>query len=310
MSNSKRPKSASVLTVLLIAILGAGSLAFWWLDRAEEPEPAATIISWNLQWFPGNKPHSTEEEEKAHMAAAIDALTKIDADILCLQEVKSPEATEELLKALPGYNLHKISTFSSDYVPKDPNQEVVLQQVVIASKFNALATSEEPFEEENGIDPPRGFAFAALEAGEGKLILLWTVHLKANSRNMEGNIAKREESARQLIAHIKDMKEIYKEQGHENPAIVVVGDLNTDNTDSRFKTERTFDILQEADLTSDWLQTPVSDRVTLPASNGWPDAGFDWAFFGPRKDVGGKSAVSEAGGKVSDHRPVLLELFF
>ena len=142
------------------------------------------------------------------------------------------------------------------------------------------------------------------------MILVWTVHLKANSGNKESNIAKREESARQLIKHINEMRTTYEQQGWKNPAIVVVGDMNTDSTIPRFSSEKTFEILQEAKLTSDWLDSPVSNRVTLPASGDWPDAGFDWAFFGPTETTSGKSSVGEIKDEVSDHRPVLLELSF
>jgi endonuclease/exonuclease/phosphatase family metal-dependent hydrolase len=47
-----------------------------------------SIVTWNLEWFPGGKPTSSEAERIVHMSAAKDALLDLHADILCLQEVR------------------------------------------------------------------------------------------------------------------------------------------------------------------------------------------------------------------------------
>jgi hypothetical protein len=46
------------------------------------------IATWNLQWFPGGNPTSSEAERTMHMSAAKDALIDLRADILCFQEVR------------------------------------------------------------------------------------------------------------------------------------------------------------------------------------------------------------------------------
>jgi hypothetical protein len=44
-----------------------------------------TIATWNLEWFPGGKPNSSQSERLVHMSAAKDALIDIRPDILCLR---------------------------------------------------------------------------------------------------------------------------------------------------------------------------------------------------------------------------------
>ena len=46
------------------------------------------IATWNLEWFPGGKPNSSQAERLVHMSAAKDALIDIRPDILYLQEVR------------------------------------------------------------------------------------------------------------------------------------------------------------------------------------------------------------------------------
>ena len=312
--NSSKSPNQKFLVIVVLAALAAGAFAYWNYKSKPSDKPQLTtetvrIVSWNLQWFPGNHPKSEPDQEAAQMAKALEAVKKLDADIYCFQEIKTEEAAKKLVSAVPGLKLHRVSMFNPDYVPDDPNEKVVMQHLVIASKFPALATAAEHFEEENGFDPPRGFAFAALDAGEGKLILVWTVHLKANSsRSPDGVWEKRETSARQLVKHINDMKETYAKQGWKDPLIAVVGDFNTDQLDERFADEKTFDILKENGLTSDWLNVPLAERVTLPASGRWPDACFDWAFFNADENVSGTSTIGEVPEDISDHRPVVLQL--
>ena len=47
-----------------------------------------SVATWNLEWFPGRKPNSSQAERLVHMSAAKDALIDIRPDILCLQKVR------------------------------------------------------------------------------------------------------------------------------------------------------------------------------------------------------------------------------
>ena len=51
-----------------------------------------TIATWNLEWFPGGKPNSSQSERLVHMIAAKDALLDIRADILCLRKCETGTA--------------------------------------------------------------------------------------------------------------------------------------------------------------------------------------------------------------------------
>ena len=87
----------------------------------------------------------------------------------------------------------------------------------IASRLPANSTWSESFKR-GQTDPPRGFAFSALTLPDGKLIFVYAVHLKSNMAKSEADyqtsISKREDSAKQLIAHIDDMRRSYASVFH------------------------------------------------------------------------------------------------
>jgi hypothetical protein len=63
------------------------------------------------------------------------------------------------------------------------------------------------------ITPPRGFAFAAYELAPKQLLLVYALHLKSNRGELVENVAIREESMRQLLAHMKEMEAAYGNSG-------------------------------------------------------------------------------------------------
>src|SRR4029077_20565731 len=73
--------------------------------------------------------------------------------------------------------------------------------------------------------PPRGFAFAAYEVAPRHVLLVYAVHLKSNRGEISEDIAIREESMQQLVAHIHEMNEAYAKLG--SVSCVVGGDFNT-----------------------------------------------------------------------------------
>ena len=85
------------------------------------------------------------------------------------------------------------------------------QQVAILSKYQAQAAWAEPWKSMNGVDPPRGFAFAWFKIGSQD-IGVYSVHLKSNlithgNREAETakNIQKREVAIAQLLTHVHDV---------------------------------------------------------------------------------------------------------
>ena len=91
------------LTIALLCIL----LAILQDVRGE----VVSIATWNLEWFPGGKPNSSQAERLVHMSAAKDALLDIRADILCLQEVRDWDSVAELVSILPGFQTVVVSRF-------------------------------------------------------------------------------------------------------------------------------------------------------------------------------------------------------
>jgi endonuclease/exonuclease/phosphatase family metal-dependent hydrolase len=79
---------------------------------------------------------------------------------------------------------------------------------------------------------PRGFSFTAIRHGK-TLLLVYSVHFKSNRGEVKTNIAKREEAARQLLAHVAEMENAYS--GSANMVTIIAGDFNTDPTDAAFR---------------------------------------------------------------------------
>ena len=63
------------------------------------------------------------------------------------------------------------------------------------------------------------------------MLLVYSVHFKSNRGELQIDIAKREEAARQLIAHTAEMERLYST--HAKAVTVIAGDFNTDPTDPR-----------------------------------------------------------------------------
>ena len=229
------------------------------------PSEILTVMSWNLHWFPGRGMVATEGERSNHITAAREIIAKHPADIICFQEVCDKKATQELISALPDYELHIVSNF--------PGR----QQVAIASSIQPVAGYQQDFHPA-GTHPPRGFAFAAYREGDS-YTLVYCVHLKSNLGDFKANILKREESARQLISHCQKVSNDFKAQGAKNVAVIIAGDFNTDPVDERYSKEQTSAILMKADFQWSWEGVGFNDRVTWKSNGKYPDACFDHFFY-------------------------------
>jgi endonuclease/exonuclease/phosphatase family metal-dependent hydrolase len=253
-----------------------------------------SIVTWNLEWFPGGKPNSSQAERLVHMSAARDALIDIRPDILCLQEVRDWDSVAELVSILPDFQTLVVSRFRE----MGASGPLSIQQLAIASNRPAEAAWSEPFKP-SPATPPRGFSFAAIRRGK-TVLLVYSVHLKSNRGEAPTNIAKREEAARQLLAHVAEMESAYSENAQI--VTVIAGDFNTDPTDVRFASEGTFAVLREKFAWS-WENVPLSDRVTNPAKGRYPDACFDGFLVRGARIL---SCEPISIGGVSDHFPVVL----
>jgi Exonuclease III len=282
--------AAIVVTAVLANYVGAGSTA-----------GDVRCTTWNLEWFPNGSAHDASlEEQNRRITSAASVLKPLHPDILLLQEVRDYDACSRLGDAIePGaYHVQICSAF------KEPFQSGLgRQQVAILSRFQAQAAWSEQWKSVEGIDPPRGFAFAWFKIQDAD-IGVYSLHLKSNliiRRNKEAeaakNIRKREVAIDQLMAHVRDMI------GAKIPTInrlIVGGDFNTNQDQSMFALEKTLKLLGNVGFQDSFAGVPLSQRVTHPANHGYPDATFDY-FFEKNFETGKAFSTRT---EVSDHWPV------
>jgi len=257
--------------------------------------------TWNLQWFPNGSAHeASTEQQNQRIKEAADVLRPIAPDIILLQEVRDYDACVRLGEAIaPGsYHVAICSAF------KEPFQSGLgKQQVAILSKYQAQAAWAEPWKSMNGVDPPRGFAFAWFKIGSEE-IGVYSVHLKSNlithgDREAETakNVQKREIAITQLLTHVHDVVSMTM------PAIkgiVIGGDFNTNHDQDMFAGERTLDSLATAGYQNGFEGLALSERITHPGNHGFPDATFDYIFAKGLSAL--KPNVTQTNA--SDHWPV------
>jgi endonuclease/exonuclease/phosphatase family metal-dependent hydrolase len=276
------------------------TLVIFWLLLALLQAASAEvvrIVTWNLEWFPGGKPTSSEAERAIHMSAAKDALMDLHADILCLQEVRDWDSVAELVSVLPGFQPFVVSRFR-EFGSSGP---ITIQQSAIASRWPADSAWSESFKP-SAPTPPRGFSFAAIPRGK-VMLLIYSVHFKSNRGAPGEDIAKREGAARRLLAHASAMETLYSKGA--TVVTLIAGDFNTDPTEARFAFELTFTLLREGGFAWAWEKIPLPERVTLPARGRYPDASFD-GFFVRGAPVLSCRPIAVQG--ISDHFPALLSV--
>jgi endonuclease/exonuclease/phosphatase family metal-dependent hydrolase len=234
--------------------------------------------------------------------AAAGVLRQLDPDILLLQEVKDYDACARLAEGIrPGtYQTAICSAFRQ-------GRALGKQQVAILAKYPAQAAWAERWKSMEGIDPPRGFAFAWFKIG-GADVGIYCVHLKSNlvrGRDKEAenakNIRKREIAADQLLAHTHDMiaRAIPSVNG-----FIVGGDFNTNKDQELFAKETSLTKLGGGGFRSCMEGLPIAERVTHPGSHEYPDATFDY-LLGKNLTLG-KPLITKSD--VSDHFPVTCEV--
>src|SRR5438093_10313423 len=264
---------------------------------------AATLrcTTWNLEWFPNGSAHdASPDEQNRRIIDGASVLKRLRPDILLLQEVRDYPACSRLGSAIePGaYHVEICSAF------KEPFQSGLgRQQVAILSRFQAQAAWSEQWKSVEGIDPPRGFAFAWFKIQDAD-VGVYCLHLKSNlitGRNREAatakNIRKREVAIDQLMTHVRDII------GAKIPVInrlIVGGDFNTNQDQAMFASEKTLSFLTNEGFRNSFEGIPLSQRVTHPANHGYPDATFDY-LFGKNFKIGKAFATPT---DVSDHWPV------
>lgn len=295
---------ACLLPLLAATTLLAQTSAWPFPSRRDAPPLAAaggpliTAAFWNIRWFPGGRPNAYQSEENRQIRSVHQDIAKLNADIIGFEEVRDLQSAQLAVKPLPDFKVDVCSNFP----PREAQHET--QQVAIASRLQPMSAWSELWKPASAITPPRGFAFAAYQLAPGQMLLVYALHLKSNRGEIVEDIAIREESMRQLIAHIKDMEAAYSKLG--SIAWVIGGDFNTAPDDPRFKAEKTTARLTANGFRWGWENVPLANRITLPPDKRFPAACFDHVFY--RGASLKKAEVLLTSAASSDHRPVQAEL--
>jgi len=262
-----------------------------------------TIISWNIEWYPGKTRFARGPDMAAHAALVNGQFAEMNPDIFLAQEMRDWNAFALLCDHVEGLRPASVSAFTSEETGEYWNQ-----QLGIGANLYVAAAWSEPWREGKEISPRRGFNVAVLRLPGGyDHLLVYNVHLKSNrssnDEEAEQNYRTREESVRQLIAHVADMKErVFKER---IKGVVIGGDFNT-NHDGQFGGDKTIAMMEEAGFHNTWKGVPREDRLTWRGSNRFEPTTFDYIFTMGLPETTARLIPVEDGS--SDHWPVAITL--
>ncbi len=256
--------------------------------------PVVRVAFWNIQWFPGRHPNASTVAEQRQIAAVQRDMRAIDADVIGIEEARDFSKASLAIASRPGFKVDVCSNF-----PPREDQNVA-QQVAIASRFTPISAWVEMWKHNGALLPPRGFAFAVYEIAPRHLLLVYALHLKSNRGEPSEDRAIREESIRQLRAHIAAMNAAYGKLG--TTTWIIGGDFNTSPDDPRFAQETTTRRLLADGFSWCWRNVPFSQRITLPADKFFPSACFDHIFF--RNATLVSARVIPTSKRSSDHRAI------
>jgi len=224
----------------------------------------------------------------------------LNPDIILLQEVRDYDVCARLAEAIRPHT-YRVAICSAFKEPFTPG--LGKQQVAILAKEPAQAAWSERWKSMEGVDPPRGFAFAWFKIG-GTDVGVYALHLKSNlimksdkTVETQKNIRKREVAIDQLLNHIHD---VITPAMPMVKSFVVGGDFNTNLDQAEFTQEKTLVKLTQAGFRNVWEGAPLLQRITHPGSGPYPNATFDY-LFGSNLGLTKPQIVPS---KASDHYPV------
>ena len=259
------------------------------------------VTTWNLEWFPNGTPKELPPaEQDKRIAAAANVLRPLNPDIILLQEVRDYDVCARLAEAIKPHTYH-VAICSAFREPFTPG--IGKQQVAIIAREPAQAAWSESWKSMEGVDPPRGFAFAWFRIS-GTDVGVYSLHLKSNlimksdkTAEARKNIRKREVAIGQLLNH---MREVIAPSMPAVKSFIVGGDFNTNPDQPEFAEEKTLNTLTAAGFRSSVEGIPLPQRVTHPGSGPYPDATFDYLFASNLQPAKPLITASHA----SDHYPV------
>lgn len=279
------------------------------LPPASQSQPALekpgrlpeSVATWNLQWFPGNRPEPSSAQRSWHEREIAKSIQRLDVDLLLLQEVVDPTALERVGQAYPW---RVVSQFQR---ARDEDPDLPVQNVAILSKvpireswevgFHALPLTPDR--------PVRGFLGARLGTKKNGMTV-YTLHLKSNRGGREVSAQRRERAMDYL-------KKDWETRGldPEKDAILVAGDFNCSLRNPEFAEEKTVRALLQDGWRSATAEVPWPEAATVkPDPMGkYPAADFDHILLSPGwgklVEWGkGKMGVLQDPGLPSDHFPV------
>ncbi len=268
LSSGLMAKLRWIVLVVLLAI--SGNSGAQTISPSVAPPRTVRVAFWNIQWFPGRHPNASVASERSQIGSVHRDMRWINADVIGMEEVRDFDNTTIAISPLAGFKVDVVSDF-----PPREGQDVG-QQVAIASRF----------------PPPR------------HVLLVYAVHLKSNRGEISEDIAIREESMQQLIAHIHEMNEAYGKLG--SVSCIIGGDFNTAPDDSRFAGETTTRLLRDNGFSWCWENIPFAQRISLPADKLFPAACFDHIFL--RNAKLNSARVIETSRRSSDHNAIFAEV--
>ena len=305
---SVAPALVFALALLCPALPGRGELP---LPPASEGKPSIgkpgalpdSLATWNLQWFPGNRPKPTEEARQKHEKSVAEILPRLGVDLLVLEEIVDRKACE---RATSGYSWKVISDFQR---AADEDPELPVQNIGIFSKVPIRESWETGFHSlpVTSDRPVRGFLGARLGTKKNGWTV-YAVHLKSNRGGREAS-AKRRERAMDYLR--KDWNKRGLDPAKD--AILIAGDFNCSLRNPEFAGEKTIRELLREGWVSASADLPWPEAATVRPDPGgkYPAADFDHILLSPgwlskTGEGGWKAGVLQDSNVPSDHYPVWL----
>ena len=264
---------------------------------------AVIVGTWNGNWFPsGRAEHRANESvEAATIQAAGEMLragiAKLDPSlkedvIICLNEMRGPQVTAELAKAIGITNLQVAVV--SGYRRRDRfdmQQDAILTTLPVANSNWCLWKSKK------GVLPPRGYAHAMIVIEPAVTASVYCVHLKSNygdttAELKESNREKRRLPVEQLVTQEKPKR------GRTAAPVIVAGDFNSDPWRKEFAEETIFDTLEQAGFTNVLKLMPEKRRWTHP-NRRYGNSALDHIFVRGLKTMG--EPITQYPDELSDH---------
>ncbi len=270
---------------------------------------AESVATWNLQWFPGNRPKPTSVQRDWHEQQTAKTIRRLEPDLVLLQEVVDAKALERVGQ---NYPWRVISSFQR---AGDEDPDLPIQNVAILSKVQIRESWEVGFHvlPLTPDRPVRGFLAARLGTKKNGMVV-YTLHLKSNRGGREASAERRERAMEYLR---KDWERRGLDPVKER--ILVAGDFNCSLRNPEFAEEQTIrGLLKEGWVSvTEGISWPEAATVRPDPSGRYPATDFDHILLSPGwvallrsaplregSYAGFKAGVFQDGEIPSDHYPV------